>query len=94
MPARLPDAKVEASGALLAQCNVPNFILDFTTASTDPSINFYLNSQVSSLFYDAGYKKGQVAQYITHKLVGTYDALIFIRDTNAATDIKKMEAAN
>lgn len=84
----LPSAKERSSGAIFAKCSASNFILDFKTASTDPAINSFLNHKMQSSFYGAGFSPGQAPHYVTHKLAETYDAIIFIRETNAAVDIR------
>ncbi|CAN5271212.1 erythromycin esterase family protein [soil metagenome] len=83
----LPQIIPAASGALFAQCNTPNFILDFKSASADPVIKSFLNSKVPSFFFGAEYTAGTTPHYVTHKLADTYDAIIFIRDTHAAMNI-------
>ncbi len=82
-PALMPNS----SGAIFAECAERNFILDFKSASKDPVINTFLNKEISSVFTGGGYTVGSARYYVTNKLADTYDAIIFIRNTNAATDI-------
>jgi len=79
------------SDALLAQCNTPNFILDFKTASANPLIKDYLNSTVSSYFIGSNYAAQAAAgkQYIQHKWNEGYDAIVFIKNVKAASAIKQ-----
>jgi erythromycin esterase len=84
----LPRAKAGSSGDVFAQCNATNFILDFKTASANPLINTFLNTNVPSAFYGVEYTIGTTPHYVTHKLAQTYDAVIFIKDTNAAMGVK------
>ena len=79
------------SDALLAQCNTPNFILDFKTASASPLIKDYLNTPVSSYFIGSNYTAQAAAgkQYIQHKWSEGYDAIVFIKNVKAATAIKQ-----
>ncbi|QKJ31543.1 erythromycin esterase family protein [Mucilaginibacter mali] len=84
----MPVAKTGSSGAVFAQCSVPNFILDFKTASADPVINTFLNASIPSSFYGASYSTGETPHYVTHKLAAAYDAMIFIRDTRPSMEIK------
>ena len=83
-PALMPNS----SGAIFAECAERNFILDFKSASKDPIINTFLNKDISSVFTGGGYTVGLTKNYETNRLADTYDAIIFIRDTNAATDIQ------
>jgi len=82
-PALMPNS----SGAIFAECAERNFILDFKSASKDPIINTFLNKDISSVYTGGGYTVGLAKNYVTNKLADTYDAIIFIKDTNAATDI-------
>lgn len=78
------------SDALLAQCRVPNFILDFKTASADPLIKDYLHQTVSSYFIGSNYaaKAGTDQQYVQHKWGEDYDAIVYIRNVRAAEVVK------
>lgn len=87
----LPPAREGSSGAIFSQCSSPNFILDVKSASADPVINAFLTGKVQSSFYGAEYIIGQPPHYVTHKLADTYDAIIFIRETTASTDIKTIK---
>lgn len=84
----LPTAKIGSSAEIFSQCKVPNFILDFKTASVNPIVSEFLNSKIQSVAYGAGFDKGQTPYYLQHKLSGSYDALIFIRDTKPSIDMK------
>lgn len=86
--AELPHAKDGSSGAIFSQCKVPNFILDFKTASANLIVSDFLNHKIYSSAYGADFNKGQAPSYIQHKLIESYDAVIFIRETNPATDMK------
>ena len=90
VPIDMPVAKPGSSGALFAQCNAADFILDVKSASVDPLINSYLHTNVPSFYFGAGYSFGEPLHYVTHKLADAYDAVIFIRETCASTDIKKL----
>ena len=85
----LPPAKDGSSGAIFSKCNTPNFVLDFKTASADPIVNSFLNRKIQSSFFGAEFVPGQAPHYDTNKLAETFDAIIFIMETNASTDIKK-----
>ena len=78
------------SDALLAQCRVPHFILDFKTASANPLIKDYLHQTVSSYFIGSNYaaKAGTDQQYIQHKWGEDYDAIVYIRNVHAAEAVK------
>lgn len=84
----LPSAKAESSGAIFSQCNTPNFIFDFKSACANLALNSFLNSKIQSSFFGAEFVAGQAAHYVTQKLADTFDAIIFIRETNASMDIK------
>ncbi|MCX2454217.1 erythromycin esterase family protein [Pedobacter sp. PLR] len=86
--AELPHAKDGSSGAIFSQCKVPNFILDFKTASANPIVTDFLKNKIYSSAYGAAFNKGQAPSYIQHKLIESYDAVIFIRETNPAMDMK------
>ncbi|MES2274504.1 MAG: erythromycin esterase family protein [Bacteroidota bacterium] len=86
--AEMPKARPGSSGDVFAQCAEPNFILDFKSASADPLVNTFLNTNIASVFYGAQYN-GEAPHYVTHKLAETFDAMIFIRDTHAAMDEKQ-----
>ena len=89
VPVEMPVAKPGSSGALFAQCSAPNFILDVKSASVSPLVNTYLKSNVPSFYFGAGYSFGEPLHYVTHKLAEAYDAVIFIKETSASTDIKR-----
>jgi len=78
------------SEALFAQCNTPNFMLDFKTASTNPIIKDYLNTTVTSYFIGSNYaaKAGTDQMYIQHKWSEGYDGIVFIKKVSAATAVK------
>ncbi len=78
------------SDALFAHCNVPNFILDFKTASANAVIKDYLNQTVTSYFIGSNYalKAGTPQQYIQHKWAEGFDGIAFIRTVTAATPLK------
>ncbi|WP_316751941.1 erythromycin esterase family protein [Pedobacter gandavensis] len=84
----LPQAKDGSSGAIFAQCSAPNFILDFKTAVVNPIVSEFLNTKLQSSAYGADFKEGQAPFYIKHKLMESYDAIIFIKETSPATDMK------
>lgn len=86
----LSSAKEGSSGAIFAQCNTPNFILDFKNALADPVINSFLNRKIQSSFFGAAFVPGGTPHYVTHKLIETFDAIIFIREISASTDIKTL----
>ncbi|MGZ3756816.1 MAG: erythromycin esterase family protein [Mucilaginibacter sp.] len=85
-----PVSMANNSDALLAQCRVPNFILDFKTASADPLIRNYLHQTVSSYFIGSNYaaKAGTDQQYVQHKWGEDYDAIVYIRNVHAAEAVK------
>lgn len=85
----IPYAKPGSSGALFAQCNTANFILDFKTASANPDINKFLNSKLTSIFIGASSLQGKAPHYSTHKLADTYDGIIFIRETSPSIAMDK-----
>lgn len=79
------------SDALFAQCKVPNFMLDFKTASTNPLVKDYLNQTVTSYFIGSNYaaKAGTDQMYVQHKWSEGYDAIVFIKNVGAATAIRQ-----
>lgn len=85
----LPSAKEGSSGEIFSHCNTPDFILDFKSALTNPILNSFLNYKIQSSFFGAEFVPGQPVHYSTQKLAEAFDAIIFIRQTNASTDIKE-----
>jgi len=86
----VPEVVPANTEALFSQCNTPNFILDFKTASANPLIKDYLNQTVTSYFIGSNYaaKAGTDQQYIQHKWSEGYDAIVFIKNVGAATAVK------
>lgn len=85
----IPYSKAGSSGAWFAQCNAPYFMLDLKSASINPDINKFLNTELFSIFLGAGALNGKSLFYIKHKLIDTYDGVIFIRETTPAIAMDK-----
>jgi len=83
----LPVSKVNSTGAIFAQCQASNFILDLKSASADLDIGKFLNSKTQPGSYGSSNTTTPTPHYIEHKLFDTYDAVIFIRETSAAKDM-------
>jgi len=77
---------------LFAQCSWPNFILDFKSASTDPAIATFLNTDMWSHSIGANFVsllKNTDKYYVKHKLANAYDGIVFLRETTAAKAIQR-----
>ena len=88
----IPEVQIKnSSDYIFKQISVPNFILDFQTSSANPQIADFLNQKqnarsIGALYDDKKEAEGGGGSY--QKLIKMYDALIFIRETNASTPIK------
>ena len=86
-----PPVLTNSADAIFAQCNYPNFILDFKSASTDTAINTFLNTELRSHAIGADFVsllKNTTKYYVKQKLADVYDGIIFLRETTAATPEK------
>lgn len=84
----IPDVQIKnSSDYIFKQVNVPNFILDFKTSSATPLIATFLNQKLHARAIGADYNAAKQAQGegTYQKSIKMYDAIIFIRETNAAT---------
>lgn len=89
----IPDVQIKnSSDYIFKQLNKPNFILDFRTAASDPQINTFLNQKIHSRAIGASYNEKEQADGgggAYQKLSKMYDAIVFIRETNAITFFKR-----
>ncbi|UKJ08502.1 erythromycin esterase family protein [Solitalea lacus] len=94
----IPDVQIKnSSDYVFKQCDKPNFILDFNTASTNPIIADFLNKKVNSRLIGGVYhanKQAKGGDGAYQALIKMYDAIIFIRETNASTALKMSHFLN
>ena len=87
-PFELINAIANSTDNVFAKCKYPNFVLDFRSASDDKIIGEFLNQTLSSYNIEGMYlsvsDKNMYFRYVQQKLVSSYDALIFIRQTTAS----------
>lgn len=86
----IPDVQIKnSSDYVFKQVNVPNFILDFKTASENPLIATFLNQKLHARTIGGSYnpEKDAEGKGTYQKSIKMYDAIIFIRETNAATTL-------
>ncbi len=86
----IPDVTIKnSSDFVFAQVFAPNFIIDFGTASSNPIITQFLNTKVHSRSMGGSYnEKEQATGKGSYQMLNKmYDAIIFIRNTTAATPL-------
>lgn len=76
---------------VFAQCCVNNFIIDLHYVSKEKDVFSYFNKKCYSRSIGAVYYPENVTNrnYRHHKLINSYDAVIFFKKTTAATPIKE-----
>jgi erythromycin esterase len=78
-------SKKGSGGAILAQCRVPNFIIDIKSASeANPAVAAFFNEKVPYISLGPAFYAKYGLQYQNYKISETFDALIFIKETTAA----------
>ncbi|WP_179415716.1 erythromycin esterase family protein [Mucilaginibacter sp. E4BP6] len=75
---QLPESVKGSSGAVFAQCRVPNFFVDIKSCSEPVAADFF-NKKISSISIGFTYFPNE--NYVSHKLGDAYDAIIFIKET-------------
>ena len=78
---------VNSSDYVFGQCEHSDFFLDFKKAKTNPEINKFLNKKQYSRNVGASYhpEKEKWRNYSRHRLIDSYDGIIFIRKTSASS---------
>jgi erythromycin esterase len=77
-------SKKGSGGAILAQCRVPNFIIDIKSASNaEPSATGFFNEKVAYISLGPTFYPKYGLQYQNYEISETFDALIFIKETTA-----------
>jgi erythromycin esterase len=88
----IPPVSIKnSSDYIFSQCMTPNFILDFKSSESNPSIVAFLNKKIHSRSVGAIYFPDQEANGDNgayQKLIKMYDGIIFIKTTNAVTLLK------
>lgn len=85
----LPIGKAGSTGEIFSHCKAPSFFLDFKSAEKNKQVFTMLNSNIASVWYGAHFQSGQKPYYATNKLADAYDAVVFFKQTTAASNIKK-----
>jgi len=82
-----PVSMANSSDYVFSQCNHPDFFLDFEKAKTNPDINKFLNKKQYSRNVGASYhpENEKWRNYSKHRLMESYDGIIFIRKTSASS---------
>jgi erythromycin esterase len=88
----IPDVSIKKStDAVFKDCKYPNFILDFNSVKTNEVISDFLNTELYHRAIGARYypESNKLRNYSKSKLIDSFDGIIFFRETEASTIMKK-----
>jgi len=89
VPVELPAGKVGSTGEIFSRLQASAFFLDFKTAEKNSEIQKFLNTKIPSVFYGANFDTKRQPYYVSNVLANAYDAVVFFRQTSAASNINK-----